>query len=37
MSDVPSYWEELERPGPDTVEVDGVALRARSRVRLKPR
>ena len=35
--DVPSYWEELERPGPDTVEVDGVALRARSRVRLKPR
>jgi hydrogenase maturation protease len=37
MSDVPSYWEELERPGPDTVEVDGVALRARSRVRLRPR
>jgi len=37
VSDVPSYWEELERPGPDTVEVDGVALRARSRVRLKPR
>jgi hydrogenase maturation protease len=37
MSDVPSSWEELERPGPDTVEVDGVALRARSRVRLKPR
>ena len=37
MTDVPSYWEELERPGPDTVEVDGVALRARSRVRLKPR
>ena len=36
MSDVPSYWEELERPGPDSVEVDGVALRARSRVRLKP-
>jgi hydrogenase maturation protease len=37
MSDVPSYWEELERPGPDAVEVDGVALRARSRVRLRPR
>jgi hydrogenase maturation protease len=37
MSDVPSYWEELERPGPDAVEVDGVALRSRSRVRLKPR
>jgi hydrogenase maturation protease len=30
------YWEELERPGPDTVLVDGVALRARSRVRLRP-
>jgi hydrogenase maturation protease len=37
VSDVPSYWEELERPGRDTVQVDGVALRARSRVRLKPR
>ena len=37
MSDVPSYWEELERPGPDTVTVDGVELRARSRVRLRPR
>ena len=32
-----SYWEELERPGPDVVEVGGVELRARSRVRLKPR
>jgi len=31
-----SYWEELERPGPDVVEVGGVELRARSRVRLKP-
>src|SRR4051812_47253956 len=37
MSEVPSYWEELERPGPDAVTVDGVELRARSRVRLKPR
>jgi hydrogenase maturation protease len=37
VSDFPSPWEELERPGPDTVEVDGVALRARSRVRLRPR
>jgi hydrogenase maturation protease len=37
VSDVPSYWEDLERPGPDTVEVEGVALRARSRVRLRPR
>ena len=35
--DIPPPWEELERPGPDTVEVDGVALRARSRVRLRPR
>jgi len=32
-----SYWEELERPGPDTVTVDGVELRRRSRVRLRPR
>jgi hydrogenase maturation protease len=31
-----SYWEELERPAPDVVEVDGVRLRARSRVRLRP-
>jgi hydrogenase maturation protease len=31
-----SYWEELERPAPDAVEVDGVTLRARSRVRLRP-
>jgi hydrogenase maturation protease len=37
MSEIPSYWEELERPGPDAVTVDGVELRARSRVRLKPR
>jgi hydrogenase maturation protease len=32
-----SYWEELERPGPDTVLVDGVELRRDSRVRLRPR
>jgi hypothetical protein len=31
------YWDELERPGPDTVVVDGVELRRRSRVRLRPR
>jgi hydrogenase maturation protease len=37
VSDVPSYWEELERPGPDAITVDGVQLRARSRVRLRPR
>jgi hydrogenase maturation protease len=37
MRDVPSDWEELERPGPDAVTVDGVQLRARSRVRLRPR
>ena len=33
----PSPWEELERPGPDAVVVDGVQLRRRSRVRLRPR
>ncbi len=32
-----SYWEELERPAPDAIEVAGVELRARSRVRLRPR
>ncbi|MEA2227940.1 MAG: hydrogenase maturation protease [Solirubrobacteraceae bacterium] len=37
MSDVPSYWDELARPGPDTVVVAGVELRRRSRVRLRPR
>src|SRR3954452_13108378 len=37
MTNVPSYWEELERPGPDAVTVGGIELRARSRVRLKPR
>ena len=31
------YWEELERPAPDAVTVDGVELRRRSRVRLRPR
>jgi hydrogenase maturation protease len=30
-------WEELERRGPDFVEVDGVAVRAGSIVRLAPR
>ncbi|HEY4428459.1 MAG TPA: hydrogenase maturation protease [Solirubrobacteraceae bacterium] len=30
-------WEELERRGPDFVEVAGVAVRAGSRVRLAPR
>ena len=30
------YWEELERPGPDAVDVDGHELRAGSRVRLRP-
>jgi hydrogenase maturation protease len=34
---VSGYWEELERPAPDAVQVDGVALRRRSRVRLRPR
>jgi hydrogenase maturation protease len=30
-------WDELDRPGPDSVTVDGVELRAGSRVRLHPR
>jgi hydrogenase maturation protease len=30
-------WEELERRGPDFVEVDGVAVRTGSLVRLQPR
>ena len=30
-------WEQLQRPGPESVLVDGVELRAGSRVRLKPR
>jgi len=30
-------WEELERPGPDVVEIDGVQVRKGSKVRLKPR
>jgi hydrogenase maturation protease len=34
---VKGSWEELERPAPDTVLVDGVELRAGSRVRLHPR
>jgi hydrogenase maturation protease len=32
-----SVWDELERPGPDAVTVDGVELRRSSRVRLRPR
>lgn len=31
-----SYWEELERPGPDSVKVAGSELRPGSRVRLAP-
>jgi hydrogenase maturation protease len=30
-------WEELERPAPEAVEVDGVEVRRGSRVRLRPR
>jgi hydrogenase maturation protease len=37
MSERPGYWEELERPGPDAVTVDGAQVRAGSRVRLRPR
>jgi hydrogenase maturation protease len=32
-----SYWEELERPGPDSVAVGDVELRRGARVRLRPR
>ena len=31
-----SHWEQLERPAPDAMVVDGVELRRRSRVRLRP-
>jgi hydrogenase maturation protease len=34
---VTGYWEELERPGPDSVELDGRELRRGSRVVLQPR
>jgi hydrogenase maturation protease len=37
VSDRRGYWEELERPGPDGVNVGGIELRAGSRVRLRPR
>ena len=30
-------WDELQRPAPETVAVDGVELRRGSRVRLRPR
>jgi hydrogenase maturation protease len=30
-------WEELERPGRDEVTIEGVVVRRRSRVRLRPR
>ena len=30
------YWEELERPGPDSVQVEGAELRRGSTVRLRP-
>ena len=37
MSADRSYWEELERPGPDVVNTPGGELRAGTRVRLHPR
>ncbi len=37
MSGEPSYWEEMERPGPDAVNTPGGELRAGTRVRLHPR
>lgn len=36
MSASGSYWEELERPGPDAIRIAGDELRAGSRVRLRP-
>jgi hydrogenase maturation protease len=36
MTERPGYWEELERPAPDSVSVSGAELRAGSRVRLRP-
>jgi hydrogenase maturation protease len=32
-----SYWEQLERPAPDVVVVNGIEVRRRSRVRLRPK
>ena len=32
-----SYWEQLEHPAQDSVTVDGVDIRRRSRVRLRPK
>ncbi len=32
-----NYWEQLERPAQDSVTVDGVDVRRRSRVRLHPK
>jgi hydrogenase maturation protease len=32
-----NYWEQLERPAQDSVTVDGVDVRRRSRVRLRPK
>jgi hydrogenase maturation protease len=37
MSADRSYWEELERPGPDALNTPGGELRAGTRVRLHPR
>ena len=32
-----NHWEQLERPAQDSVVVDGVDIRRRSRVRLRPK
>jgi hydrogenase maturation protease len=37
MSGGMSYWDELARPAPQVVVVDGVELRRGSRVRMRPR
>ncbi len=34
---MPGYWEELERPAPDSVRVRGTEVRCGSRVRLLPK
>ncbi len=36
-ADPQGFWEDMERPGPESVQVAGVELRRGSRVRLRPR
>jgi hydrogenase maturation protease len=37
MNDGPDIWQELQRPGPESAEVNGATIRRGSRVRLHPR